>query len=429
MKHHPRHNRLGFTLMELIVSIAIVSFMLFLINRIFFDTTEAVSRGIATSKIIANTRTVGEQIAEDFDDTSFMGPNSFTASPIVHPVSTEAGFLIIGNYKKNAEYLDGRDKDGVIQAGRDVRSDQLCFIRSTNGLTPLTDKNGTSFTGTTDAAYCRVWYGHLEQIDEAGTLTGVLGNGGDKYATSWTLGRQVLFLDDSVNNTDIYAKFDQSNWNVNGLSDFRYAQSDILNISLIESSSTGTGRSTTLGILDPLEDARDLGGVAGRSAYESALLNNKYFIHITQNMGVRTTPSINNINRNEIAQMHPYFLNNVSDFIVQFAGDYDAAPGIDKTGNNIHWYDAYDRPNTSGWTTGSLPHYRPYATAGIIVNGVFIFRHEDQANWPKLLRIRYRLHDPKGELLGTADEKPDDGIIDEEGQPGKWYEVIVKVPS
>ena len=101
MKHHPRHNRLGFTLMELFVSIAIVSFMLFLINRIFFDTTEAVSRGIATSKIIANTRTVGEQIAEDFDDTSFMGPNSFTASPIVHPVSTEAGFLIIGNYKKS----------------------------------------------------------------------------------------------------------------------------------------------------------------------------------------------------------------------------------------------------------------------------------------------------------------------------------------
>ena len=435
MKHIPINKQAGFTLMELIVSIAIMSMMMFLINRIFFDTTEAVSRGIATSKIIANTRTIGEQLKEDFD--AFMGPRAYTASPS-YPIadSQAAGFLMIVNKKKIAPYLDARNKDGIVQAGRSVRTDQLCFIRKTTNLTPQTSLTATRFTGSaTNASYCRIWYGHLIQMSETGNIPTDLGLSGtaDEYATNWMLGRQVLFLDDSVTTSDYYANYDQTLWNINITSNpFYMAESDILNISLVQSSSPGSGGSATVGIMDVLEAARDS---SSRSDYINALRVNKNYIFETQRLAVRTTPNINTLNRNNIAQMHPYFMNNVSDFIVQFAGDYDSSistGSIDLyTNGNIIWYDQDNPPPTASTDpfgntspTNEPYYFTPGTTAA---DATFIFRHDDITNWPKLLRIRYRLHDPKGELLGF--DVDTNGVVLDQGEPGKWFEVIVKIPS
>lgn len=456
MKHTHKHNPAAFTIMELMVSIAIVSFMLFLINRIFFDTAEAVSRGIATSKIIANTRTVGEQL--DVDISALIGPGSFVSGTATHPETNAAGFMIIVNKKfTNTQYRDGRSRDGIADTTRPVRSDQLCFIAKTNAelstspiTTPLTAKSLTSFTSSSSAKYARIWYGHVRQIDSNGNLGNTLGgtaDSPDKYATDWVLGRQALFLDDSVDSTDIYNNYDNTFWRTLNTSsatklEFYYAKSDILNVSLIQGTSPGSGKSSVFGIIDQLEDARLSGGTS-RGTYKDLLYApNKFFVFYGpvstgDLLSTLTIPSIDALSRDAIAQMHPYFMNNVSDFIVEFAGDYNASGApidVDVSGN-IQWY-GLDNGTVPGSifedATGSSdkPYKLDSGTGGIgtLADEVYIFRHDDTANWPKMLRIRYRLHDPKGDLLGTADED-DNGIIDDEGQPGKWFEVIIQVPN
>lgn len=438
MKHHPRHNVAGFTLMELIVSIAIVSFMLFLINRIFFDTAEAVSRGIATSKVIANTRTVGEQMEEDF--ASIKGPNS--------GAGTDAGFLIIVNKRyDHMPYLDGRDKNGIVEGdrtstgGRSVRSDQLCFIRDASSLTPITitDTSSSSFSGTSAANNGRVWYGHVRQYADDGTLANDIGIAStpDSYPTHWVLGRQMLFLEDSATVGNTHAQYGVSGWSgsQSWMGNFYLAQSDVLNKKLRDTSSP-------FGILEDLES------VTTRSDYVSKLYgSNVYFVFrpdSNERLVVRTTPSLTDVSATKIPQMHPYFLNNTSDFIVEFAGDYSPVNGsIDTTGNNIKWYGldtalpmatgqpfelhASDDPIADPINNSNPYLARGTGSANTDSERVYVFFHNDTTYWPSLLRIRYRLHDPKGELLGTADEN-NDGVYDADGQPGKWYEVIIKLP-
>ncbi|MBL4700794.1 MAG: prepilin-type N-terminal cleavage/methylation domain-containing protein [Phycisphaeraceae bacterium] len=416
-----QHQR-AFTLMELIVSIAIISMMLFLINRIFFDTTKAVSLGIATSKIISNTRTVGEQLADDFE--AMKGPDSVASS--------DAGFLIIvNNIYEYTPYLDGRDDNGVIEGdratvgGRSVRSDQICFIQSSTSTSTLTQTDSTknSYVGSVSTNYSRLWYGHIRQFPESGNPTHDLGDDAtpDAYATNWVLGRQQLFLDETPPG-DTYAKFTDTNWKDAKFNiDFYLAQTDVLNKQL-------RNTLTPFGILDELETEITWSG------YSAALLTDKFYVFNTSSkrLSARTIPTIAQLTTTSIAQMHPYFMNNVSDFIVEFAGDYDGSGKIDLDGSNIKWYGlGVALPNAIGEPFGQLSTddprtiTKPYIDTNTATKRVVIFNHKDTTYWPKLLRIRYRLHDPKGRLLGIDVDAA--GVVKDDGEPGKWFEVIVKV--
>ena len=60
-----RHRSNAFTIIELIVAMGIASLLLFLINNLFFQTTQAVTLGIQTSQVTAGTRTLGDQFERD----------------------------------------------------------------------------------------------------------------------------------------------------------------------------------------------------------------------------------------------------------------------------------------------------------------------------------------------------------------------------
>ncbi len=440
MKNILNNNRLGFTLMELIVSIAIVSMMLFLVNRIFFDTSEAVSRGIATSKIISNTRTIGEQIAND-------------AERMLGPKSSPAGILIIANKQyDNVRYLDGREVNGIVDramksgsAPKSVRSDQLCFITSppTSGFKSITSTDSNSFSGDAhNTSHARVWYGHVIQYDAEDNIASDLGGttlSPDIYATNWILGRQALMFDQQVVSGDIFADYDNS-WRDTYPSDFQpfyMARSDILNTGYSNSTSndpttypavSATGNEI-LTILD------NYASISDRNSYRDYLLN-RYFIFTNNRLVTRPIQKLNRLGTKYISQQHPYFVNNVSDFIVEFAGDYydgiaggtdspDGEIDVDSSGR-IYWYGLNRTVSvpSSLFSTDPQP-YRDTTGSYALADEIYIFRHDDNGaspNWPQLIRIRYRLHDPKGELMG----------LDETGaftEPGKWFEVIVKVPN
>ncbi len=169
-----------------------------------------------------------------------------------------------------------------------------------------------------------------------------------------------------------------------------------------------------------------------------------------------------------VAQAHAYFMEYASDFIVEIAGDYETEVGdgfaqdgqVDTLGtdvsgtdsrgvaysypaNTIRWYvpvgfdnspDAafFDSSKPLTWALPSIPvGYDPAVDGSKIAplphaDAAFVFRHDDEGGkftgdpaipslWPHLLRIRYRLHDPRGELMSGS------------GHHGIWFEQVVAV--
>ncbi|MCC7408022.1 MAG: hypothetical protein IT442_08120 [Phycisphaeraceae bacterium] len=167
----------------------------------------------------------------------------------------------------------------------------------------------------------------------------------------------------------------------------------------------------------------------------------------------------------QFAQTHPYFMQGVSDFIVEFALDFfpaddeagpstHAIPGLplpadiqgqDKHGlrfryrhGNLAWWTAFaNQPATNGTYDSLEPPTLPAGNLTFVpglnnfeaydpapnmphADAAFVFRHDDSnpkwSTWPYLLRVRWRMHDSSGRLVDGAD-----------GIPGQWFEVILPV--
>ena len=65
MNHPTPRTRRGFTLVELIVAVSIVTLMLVLVNQIFNDTGRAVSQGIELSEVISSERAMQDFLQRD----------------------------------------------------------------------------------------------------------------------------------------------------------------------------------------------------------------------------------------------------------------------------------------------------------------------------------------------------------------------------
>ena len=116
----------------------------------------------------------------------------------------------------------GIDTSVVDPLDRDVRADQLMFVRQRGTELPTTPANDSQFTSTglgSETQYVRVWYGHALRTNDNGTDPGgavdldVTKNPVflDRSPTSWILGRQGLFLRGAPNASspllpDIYAQ-------------------------------------------------------------------------------------------------------------------------------------------------------------------------------------------------------------------------------
>ena len=188
---------------------------------------------------------------------------------------------------------------------------------------------------------------------------------------------------------------------------------------------------------------------------------------------------------------HPIFAGNISDFQVHFAADANNDGEIDRAGptgqpsdaagagDPIVWYGSYDTGgslilpdgtpgtsfdfNSNGWDSSSgatteVEDYNPFHVAALTnARWALTWRHDDGAafagdgvsansKWPYLIRIRYRLHDPRGKVTssvwGGRDGKDNDGdglVDNNDNSPaagdedryfpmsGRWFEVIVPV--
>lgn len=410
----------GFTVLELLVAIVATAAMLYVVDQLFLDTVRMMSQGAQISENLATSRTVSEQFQQD---AQAMLPAQDANS--IDP----AGYLIIFNRViRNVPVLSPDDPSG--ETTRDIRSDQLMFIRDARGLVPLTPNNTSGFANGATADYARVWYGHVLRTDPDGTgpAAGGLGTGPNRIGTNWILGRQALLLaggDASqihVNNGAAY------NTVVSGYGSIGVPEELELNYMALSDVSDQT--------LDNLTGSAGVFTTAGdyvKVGYDHSFAPRGHVAFGRERLRVNPVPQANTFESWKIAQMHPYLAANVSDFIVEFAGDVDNNGKIDTYDNPenndqefVSWFGIGSSRGIPSWAG-----YKDHVTPGDHWPGHqvqanedyrFTFRHDYPYNWPAMIRIRYRLHDPAGEYQ----EK----VIDAGGtqtQSGQWFEQIIRV--
>ena len=225
---HPRTIR-GFTLIEMIVAVSVMSLMLALAARIFYDAQKVVSRGRQTSQIIAEARALSQPFLDDarkmYVYEAPLGGNTPGCLVIVQQLADGVRFPntqgpVLSQDKWLDEFADDAD-DAKFRAADPtmyrenidadskleirMRTDQIAFFRNAKGLESLTSGTDKQYDSLAKARTARVWYGHVWP-DEAGAPSSGATNdrpGDAKYdvASQLTLGRQALLLVDNTSQT------------------------------------------------------------------------------------------------------------------------------------------------------------------------------------------------------------------------------------
>ncbi len=503
----------GFTLVELLVAVALTALIIGFVNQLLNSTTTAVSRGVQFGDIIANNRAISERLFED--GQAMVAPQPATAD------GNPAGMLVIfgreinrgltGVYMPVATTSDTKSEKNPDSTPPNlpyaVRSDQLMFIKQ-NGdpivetLTPVSD---TSFAGKRQhaASYSKLWWGHLQRTPADGSLLTPPTAGanpsalpldsdnpdGENYAGwGWILGRQELFFTDPtpfptplppedrpfnvplVHVDGVYwdsqinapagyflggpAIAEQKNWG---------------SFSDVSKHPLDAGRRTALTPLALIAET-SADGIFFDGMPDTVYRQQAYnMLFPEERLRVNDHPAAP-YDAWRIAQMYPYVSQGVSDFIVEFAADANADGIVDFDGDGNYlngpeptvtagteprtfWYSSQYPPTYAGvgpsnftfsnyasaatitganiqppTTVGANLPYDP-APAVTNADAAFVWRHDYPDNWPYLIRIRYRVHDTRGEVRTTQDTGLGTFSYtgNDEAQAGRWFEVILPV--
>jgi hypothetical protein len=407
--------RSAFTIMELIVSITIAVFMIFIFHGIFNEVTRAMRMGLHNSDVQHKSRTLDEQLAIETDTqisilriealappildfaagNSMVGPKGRVTDP-----DRAGGFLVIVNHEIRNIFRTADDRFDNNQ--ETIRSDQLMFIldqgpggTSEEPRMPVLAPSGRNtfggnFTHSLESDYVRMWYGHVRQTradgsQSAGDLGADVAGNPNALAVNWALGRHALFLRNVGTNIplnslqDIYAMDPQIvSSPLSGASPYANVNSPGLSATFLHMATTDVSEATLAGLttghgyLDgansPTEYHNRMLGLGG---WHLGLLFNNV------RMQVNSNPSDTDLTSMDVARMHPHFMDHVSDFIVEFAHDYytgtnpiqSAPPNPDgkidmvQLNNNeldIRWYSGLpNNPGTSGWDEDYPVVYAP----------------------------------------------------------------------
>lgn len=476
---HRRSRQNGFTLIELMISIGLLTILLTLISQLFGQTSEAVSTSVRSSALMAGARSVGTQMDADFKN--MLGPKGDIADPT-------GGYIVIINHRiPNVAFPFSRN--GAEYRQDFIRSDQIVFVRNGVGVRSMTPINADRYGSTLAAENTPtiVRYGHAVRTNRDGTpRTGANTNLGqdnaglDRIATEFILGRSQLLMNPPgldvnlhtfANNYAAQAVVSNSGYPTASVRRQFMGLTDVTASPYVgPNNGAAPSLRPALNQASAAQDVRNL-----RYLWTSNALNR---------MQVNPAPTGTNYEAWAVAQTHGILQPNCSEFIVQFAADLDGNGRVDTFGANdvggaIRWYDAF---NTNFDGTGTAPQvgwqqpapvdgtpadanypYQPYAAPGDINGGlpanatnVFIFRDRDatarttpvpaagasvaepSSNWPYMIRIRYRLHDARGKVtsndpwaLTDLIDNDGDGVIDNPGEDqisGRWFEHIYRVP-
>lgn len=473
-----RRHKAGFTLIELIVTMGILTLLLFMLNELFQDTSVAVTRSVQTSKVIAATRIIGEQVNSDFD--AMMGPGA-----------NEEGFLVIIQQRLSSiTMIDPFTLDEV--EFPEVRSDQIVFVRDASGLPSMTPQDnagfGSNLAGQGTSARAKVWYGTAQRTLRDGRRLGIgaafniggASSGLDRVGSDFILGRQAMLFNPidqfELSKPVASQRVDPSVAGAPAL--YTHSDTGFYNATVNNTGFTTPNR-VFMGITDVTSQEYGPAATAGTFANRLSIgienTQNAWYLNTTysaERLRVNTNPDPDQTDYASwaIAQGHGILMPGCSEFIVEFAADLNANGRIDQQQTNgdpptgaqsdndanrpVYWYDAIrdgdDHPLFNHQWALPANGIQPFIDQNADTK-IFIFRIGDDAphtaaagtaqansSWPYMVRLRYRLHDTRGRLTSNnpqalRDGKDNNGIdgIDESGEDklsGVWFEHVIKIP-
>ena len=348
------HRPGGFTLVELLVSIALVVILIIGINMVFTSAGKTIGTGMAVSDATRGFRsaytTIRNDIERDPANTVGMLPVTTTA---LSPLNATPSLVIMSQLMPNQPV----DDKGTLQ---DCRIDTLSFFaQATGAFKRQTGNPNELFANMIPADHAFIWYGHLYLPDNSGGWTyptnfpgrgNASTNPNNYYARDWRLGRVVIGVRaPDVNNQII-------DYSGNAQRYIARAQENPLLPDTTSLAPFSLSSNTTMGgpiyaCSPPLitDSLCDLAGVnlnwyrdnvfSVHAAGDAAWGHD----HFGPNYRFRANPFVTRpITVNGAAQSVPIFLNGCMSFKVEFAGNLSNAPGglIDRTndGTGIQWY-------------------------------------------------------------------------------------------
>ncbi len=466
----------GMTLIELMVAL-LVSVIMAILAYQLFDTTRLSTRaGISRSTLIQEVYVAETRLRMDF--ASMLGPLKTADSP--------AGAIIIIPALRNGSMPTPGNPAGVPVT--QLRSDQIVFFYDAKRGGLIRDA-GTGFeqksltrTGV-KSTQTKIWMGHVRRA-----------NGESSFAPDWTVGRSSTLLIDP-DSTVVNTPAGLENAATLSPSDLRAPLSPLNAVSQ-------TSDVANFGLEELANWMRAPGRTNAQMVAAFAATPNDNHDYTNLPSVVTQPLSDGVFDASDLFSSHRIFLSHRSEFIVQYSGDQDANGLVDTTGptpysGTLQWLpqdaDIYDFASANhaaamapvvfypqddqprvihlGYYQGADPlkyrlnsrgHRTPYPRVGGFEFGdalpslaayntamaAYAAHHNGwqpsaalppaQSQWPQLIRIRYRLHDTRGEIYSFNEEFPvnrrdddGDGVIDDEAEArccGIWVEHIFAVP-
>lgn len=448
----PGHYRRGFTLTELMIAIALVLLLMVGVTKVFQLTSDTIGAGMAISSITRDQRAAQNVFERDFEGLA----NN-------HPALAIWG-------QQTPGYLDraALDNDPTNAAPEIFRTDRLgMFI--TGDFQRQTANDG-SLASSVSSQQAYVWYGHLVLPDAGGNMMfqpantvpitpGAIITGGDfrnpgnpnnYFARQWVLGRNVMLLKQKVlptTGTPPISVFQVSSTGIEVEQAYIDDTGANDRVGFTKTSAAGGADTTPLATRPRLQQSRyDLIGMDSVSAdcfprvATKLLAPGNWWDDFDFRFQADPFP-VRPLTSAAAAKTTPQFLAGCTSFIVEFAGEYDATPGLDYDDidpdgpgagtlpqiRRTRWYgfprDVNGDGNINendvapvGWHLGSTQAFErddngnafpnkpgsypggttaaPYPTLLKYVTAWTV----DPATWPKLIRITYTVQDPNGRL-------------------------------
>lgn len=375
--------RPGFTLMELMVAVALLVGVILAVGMVFQGTSKAVSLSQATTEAFTGVRSLQSKIEKDL---SGLDPN---------------GFLLI-----RSRTLAGR------------RFDQIAFLSNGSFRNPTGGNVGgnATFVDRSVANAARVWYGHLviaadgvSTLDANGTpvtyasqasavALNALPTG--QRDQDFVLGRQatLLFPDDGYGGAGFTIT------SVQGLPILAFraiptVSPDIQISAAIPAANMPTGET---GANCSITSSR-----CAAAGFPSTVIKNSIMVNaVSAATGIRSNATYELDNycyrfralpniwssgsvANAYFRMHPILLSGVPSFAVEWSdGSTNTTTGA------LNWYGYGNRKSAVASLTEPTP------SGGSADDYVAQFSFDSKAQWPKALRFTYRVTDPQDRLAG-----------------------------
>lgn len=469
----PARRRVGFTLIELLVAIAVLSLMMTLAARIFFDAQTGVQRGLQTSQIIAESRSISQPLTEDVRSMNVFSSKFESNTPgflVIHQ-NTFGGVLFPPPDDINADpssWTADRDGNGTRgQVGDLMRSDQIAFFRDANDLESLTPGEDSRYDSDAKARHARVWYGHVSPVQLAGNRS--LNPGDPEYdlASQLVLGRQALLLIENSEATtypggrpgnnsngdpqgrfaDVPGRVDSATFtglfdaiDLNTFNRFGATYSIYDDQGVDPATSTdprGLFRSPTPSVATPPNFPSYYGSVTVADGLPGPLYADRVaeWLYLDNDRRLQAATSIETdftlggtggiFEADTIAQLHAAFAPHVADFAIEFAADWsddwdDTNPGMRVAGQDGQPDNEPDRDRLGNivWYTAAV-YANPDSASGLIDDTAP--NYDSIGNVDPSAPVTYPIPTDVDDFRGTAGTIPNPFVYDLTNSPTFTY--------